>query len=252
MKTCSTLPILLIAYLPGVLSAAIVVNADFSRDTNVLAALNPSSNPAPVLYTSTGPAPDAGTTWNDLKIALAADGDSATDPSIDNPITFTNLNSSTGTATTIDIQLTSGFYRSFNGTATSSTAVTALQNDRVFGSGADALSTAVLTVQGLNNAYTYDLYIINSGGFTTQYTIGATSLNATGNIYDGVWTNGGEYRYFEGITPTSGEIAITLFELNANNAASIAGLQIVEVVPEPSTALLLLGSVLGLTVNRRR
>lgn len=235
--------------LPGGLSAAVVVNADFSRD--IVNGTNPTpANPAPVLYTGTGPAPDSGTVWNDVTIPLTPIGDFGAN-TIDNPFTASNLNSSTGAATTIDIQLTSGFFRSFNGTATSATAVTALQNDRVFGSGADGLSTAVLTIQGLNNASTYDLYLINSGGFTTRYTIGATSANATGNTFDGTWTDGGEYRLFSGIAPVSGSIAITLFELNANNAASIAGLQIVEVVPEPSAALLSSFALLAFTRRRR-
>ena len=235
--------------LSGSLSAAVVVNADFSRD--IVNGTNPApANPAPVLYVGTGPAPDSGTLWNNVTIPLAAAGDAGAN-TIDNPFTASNLNSSTGAATTIDIQLTSGFFRSFNGTVTTSTAVTALQNDRVFGSGVDALSTAILTIQGLNNAYTYDLYLINSGGFTTRYTIGATSANATGNAYDGTWTDGGEYRFFSGIAPTSGEIAITLFELNANNAASIAGLQIVEIVPEPSAALLSSFALLAFTRRRR-
>jgi hypothetical protein len=243
-------PIALLAglLLPGGLSAAVVVNADFSRD---ISANNIGTNPAPVLYTGTGPAPDSGTVWNNVTIPLATTGDAGAS-TIDNPLTFSNLNSSTGLSTTIDIQLTSGFFRSFNGTATADTAVTALQNDRVFGSGVDALSTAVLTIQGLNNASTYDLYLINSGGFTTRYTIGATSANATGNTYDGTWTDGGEYRSFAGIAPTGGEIVITLFELNANNAASIAGIQIVEAVPEPSVALLSPLALLALTRRRRR
>ena len=226
---------------------AVVVNADFSRD--IVNGTNPApANPAPVLYVGTGPAPDSGTLWNNVTIPLAATGDAGTN-TIDNPFTTSNLVSSTGAATTIDIQLTSGFFRSFNGTATSATAVTALQNDRVFGSGVDA--TAVLTVQGLNNASTYDLYLINSGGFTTRYTIGATSANATGNTFDGTWTDGGEYRLFSGIAPVSGSIAITLFELNATNAASIAGLQIVEIVPEPSVALLSSLALIAFTRRRR-
>lgn len=244
-------PIALLAglILPGGLSAAVVVNADFSRD--IVNGTNPApANPAPVLYTGTGPAPDSGTLWNNVTIPLAPIGDSGAN-TIDNPFTASNLNDSTGAATTIDVQLTSGFFRSFNGTATSATAVTALQNDRVFGSGADGLSTAVLTIQGLNNAYTYDLYLINSGGFTTRYTIGATSANATGNNYDGTWTDGGEYRLFSGIAPVGGSIAITLFELNTNNVSTIAGLQIVEIVPEPSVALLSSFALLAFTRRRR-
>jgi hypothetical protein len=238
--------ILLASVLTTSLPAAVVVNADFSRDISVN---NVGSNPASVLYVGTGPAPDAGTLWNDVLIPLAATGDAGAS-TIDNPLTFPNLNSSTGTATTIGIQLTSGFFRAFNGTATASNTVTALQNDRVFGTGADAASTAVLTLQGLNNASTYDLYLINSGGFTTRYTIGATSLNASGNAFDGTWTDGGEHRLFSGIAPTGGEIAITLFELNATNAASISGIQIVE-VPEPSVALLSPLALLAFTRRRR-
>jgi hypothetical protein len=242
-----TLAILLGSVSTALLPAAVVVNADFSRD--IANGGNPGANPASVLYSGTGPAPDPGTVWNDVTIPLAATGDAGAN-TIDNPLTFSNLTSSTGAATSIGIQLTSGFFRSFNGGITESTAVTALQNDRVFGSGVDAASTAVLTLQGLNNASSYDLYLINSGGFTTRYTIGATSLTASGNAFDGTWTDGGEYRSFPGISPVGGEIAITLFELNANNASAISGIQIVEVVPEPSVALL--STLALLTFARRR
>lgn len=247
MKPKPSLALLAGLILPGGLSAAVVVNADFSRD---ITANNIGANPAPVLYVGTGPAPDTGTVWNNVTIPLATTGDAGAS-TIDNPLTFSNLSSSTGTATTIDIQLTSGFFRSFNGGITAATAVTALQNDRVFGSGVDALSTAVLTIQGLNDTSTYDLYLINSGGFTTRYTIGATALTATGNAFDSTWTDGGEYRLFSGLAPTGGEIAITLFELNANNAASIAGIQIVEAVPEPSVALLSPLALIAFTRRRR-
>jgi hypothetical protein len=249
MKPKPSLALLAGLILPGGLSAATVVNADFSRD--IVNGTNPATaNPAPVLYSGVGPAPDAGTVWNDVTIPLSAIGDAGAN-TIDNPITFSNLSSSTGAATTIDIQLTSGFFRSFNGTVTASNTVTALQNDRVFGTGADALSTAVLTLQGLNDSRTYDIYLINSGGFTTRYTIGGTALTASGNAFDGTWTDGGEYRSFSGISPASGEIAITLFELNANNASSISGIQIVEVVPEPSVALLCPLALLAFTRRRR-
>ncbi len=238
---------LLSALLPASLSAAITVNADFSRD---ISANNVGSNPPPILYTSTGPAPDAGTIWNDLQIPLAADGDATTDPSVAHPVQFNNLTSSTGVGTTVNIQFTSGFFRSFNGAPPLPTDPGALQGDRVF---ARSGEVATLTIQGLNPLSFYDLYFINSA-FVTGYTINSVTKVASGTAYDGSWTEGAEFALQGSIAPdASGNIVVTIQDSEApiTGFGVISGLQIVE-VPEPSAACLLLSTVAGFAFRRSR
>ena len=196
---------------------ALTVNADFARD---ITGQNPGSNPAPSLYVGTGPAPDVGTVWNDLQVPLSATGDLTPAPSVDNPLTFSNLNSSTGTATAIDIQLTSNFYRAFNSTGGT---VNNLQRDWVF---ANNNLQATLTIQGLNPALQYDIYLIGST-YATTFTVNGVGKTASGNAFDGTWSPNGEYVSFAAVTPTAvGEVAVLIQGSGQVNGA-IAGLQIV-------------------------
>lgn len=207
-----------------------VVNVDFSRD---ISAQNPGGNPAPILFTGTGPSSDLGTTWNDLRVPLSISGDQGAD-TIANPFQFNNLDASDGTTTTIDLDLTSGFFRAFNGPpAASSATIAALQNERVF---SNSGNLATLTLKGLDPARQYDLYLINSGSFATAYTIGATSKTASGNSFDGDWTDGVEHAYFAAVNPdASGEIAIGIQDGSApiNSFGTISGIQIVPLNTQP-------------------
>jgi hypothetical protein len=238
----------ILPFLTTALSAAVVVNVDFSRD---ISGQNPGTNPADVVYSSTGPAPDTGTVWNDFSISLPATGDDGTQ-SIAHPVTFSNLSASDGSATAIDVTLTSGFYRSFNSTAAaSSNDQDALQNERVFSRNSN---TGIITISGLDSSLTYDLYFIASS-FNTTFNVGAATASALGtiNTVDGtlVWTAGGHYASLAGISPNiSGEIAIGVTGNGQANGA-IAGMQVVA-IPEPSSMLLVLGSALCLTTRRRR
>ena len=231
-----------IPLMTGALSAAVVVNADFSRDNT-----GPLGGNAAVLYTSTGPAPDTGTIWTDYEVALTGTGDT-----IPAGYTLSNLPASDGSATTIDIQLTSGFFRSFNGTvAASGNDQDALQNERIF---SNNNNTGIITISGLNPALTYDLYMIASG-FNTTYSVGGETTTALGtvNTVDGtkVWTDGTHYASFSGLSPSvTGTIALGVTG-NGQQFGAIGGLQIVA-VPEPSSAVLLLGSVIGIALGRRR
>jgi hypothetical protein len=241
--------IILGTLLPGALAAATVVNIDFGRDTTGTTTAagggNPGGNVDHILYTGTGPAPDSGTVWNDGQVRLTTASDT-----IPQPLLFQDLVSSIGGSTGVDIELTSGFYRSFNGTATpAANTVAALQNDRIF---ANLGNTATLTIKGLNPTYTYDVYLINSA-FSTRYTIGASSKVSVGTAYDGTWTDTEEYASFAGLNPSGiGEIAIQIRD-SANIAnGTLSGIQIVEVVPEPSSAMMLLLPLAGFAFQRRR
>jgi hypothetical protein len=243
MKTQIELALVL-ALIPVALSAQ-TVNVDFSRDiTSPIA-----GSLVPALFAATGPAGVAGGTfWNDYSVYLPAVGDQGAN-SITNPYSVNNLTASDGiTATTIDVTLTSGWYRSFNGTVT----INDLQQEWVF---AQLGQSATMTIGGLNSSLTYDLYLVAGATINTSFTIGATTLNATGATGDGVtWTPGLHYVLFSGIAPDlAGNIAVGIQDGIApiNGNGGIAGLQIVP-VPEPSTTLLLVGSLVGLTFRRRR
>jgi len=219
----------LLALASALPSRGLTVSADFSRD--IVNGTNPGTNPgtdpgtdpAPVLYAGTGPVLGSGTVWNDLQVPLSASGDLGTD-TITHPIQFNDLADSTGASTTIDIQLTSGFQRSFNSTATANTSVTSLQNDRVFSSGG---AIATMKVQGLDPAKRYDLFMIGSSTFSTTFSINSISKITLGTTYDGAWTEGGEYASFIDIAPTAGgEITITLQDSAGIGFGIISGLQI--------------------------
>lgn len=182
--------------------------------------------------------------WNDLRIALTGTGDT-----VPAGLQFNNLNASDGSATGIDIELTSGFFRAFNGPAASAATPGALQGDRLFANGGN---TATLT--GLNPLATYDLYLINSADFATTYSVGGSSASATGAAYDGAWTEGVEFASLTGLTPTAGSITLTFVDGLApvNSFAVISGIQIVETIPEPSAALLCATGLIAYGLRRRR
>ena len=206
---------------------AVVVNVDFSRD---ITGANPGGNPAPVLYAGTGPAADAGTIWNDLRVPLAASGDSGANTII-HPVQFTNLSASDGSPTSIGVRLTSGFNAAVNGAAAASSSVVSLQNDRVYSSTGNA---ANLTIRGLNPARQYRLIFIGAAAFSTAFTVNSVSKVASGNTYDGTWTEGGEYVSFGAVTPTAaGEILVGIQDGTApiDSFGVIAGLQIIEGLP---------------------
>jgi hypothetical protein len=220
MKNPSILTILLLAH--GIaLAAPVSINLDFSRDET-----GPLGGNAGVLYHSTGPAPDTGTVWNDYKIALTGTGDT-----IPAGYKVSNLAASNGSSTPVGVELTSGFFRSFNGTvAADGSHQDALQNERIF---ANNNNTGTITISGLDQGSTYDLYFIGSG-FNTTYSIGAQAVSASGtvNTVDGtlVWTAGTHYAALTGISPVAGAIVVGVTG-NGQQFGALGGLQIVGEVP---------------------
>ncbi|MDB4537920.1 sialate O-acetylesterase, partial [Akkermansiaceae bacterium] len=195
------------------------INVDFSRDVS---GPNPGTNQTDVLATSPGIAPDTGTVWNDFSINLSGAG--STVPSGD---TRSNLVDSTGTATTVDISLTGGFYRAFNPANT--TNYNGITREWVF---AQNGVTATIAVDGLAANASYDFYLIVGGTFGTTFTINGSTGNTTGNPDPNIgnWVEGIQYVKITGTADGSGSLDIVLTDNNTatNAAGAISGMQIVE------------------------
>jgi hypothetical protein len=236
--------------LAGTLSAATVVNVDFSRD---ISGLNPGTNQADILASIVGIAPDTGTVWNDYSVVMTNNVISATG-AVPPGDSRSNLLDSTGAATTIDITLTSGFFRAFNPAAT--TSYNNVSREWIFGSEG---ATGVITVTGLELNATYDFYLLVGNTFGSTFSIGANSESVSGiatptaNPAFADWTEGVEYAKITGTADGLGNLVISVGDNSAatNGGGSISGMQIVA-IPEASSSLLLLGSLLGLGLRRRR
>lgn len=236
MKNHTKLALFLLPLLPVALSAATVVNVDFSRDET-----GPLGGNADVLFNATAAAPDSGTIWNEYDISLTGAGSTI-------PVGYQvdDLVDSLGVATTVDLELTSGWYRAFNSALTGNN----LQREWIF---ANNPSVGVATLKGLNPATTYDLYLI-AATRDTLFTIGNTTKLATAGVNANIagWADGVEYVVFQSLTPDSnGQLVFNLAGNTGETAGELAGLQLVA-VPEPSTALLVLGALAGFVLRRRR
>ncbi|MEM1058688.1 MAG: hypothetical protein AAGK14_05525 [Verrucomicrobiota bacterium] len=176
--------------------------------------------------------------------------------------TLTNLLDSTGIATTIDLDYTSGqsvIVRSGSGTATPNQTLYA--GTLRSGQGPAPVIPVTFSFSEINIAPAYDLILyLSSPGASgtislngeTPIPISPTAPNSDDPYVFTEITSGnpvGNYIVFRNLTDPSPEI-----ELFANGPFSnigVAGLQIV-VVPEPQTAtLMLIGSLFGLPLYRR-
>lgn len=110
---------------------------------------------------------------------------------------------------------------------------------------------------------TYDLYLYGvNGAFSsdntrgTTYTIGSTSLTVTGSTNDS-FVNGGNYVVFAGLAVTGGTITGTYIANGlgthpSNSEGQLNAVQLLTVVPEPASWMLLLIGSLVTVFNRRR
>ena len=117
-------------------------------------------------------------------------------------------------------------------------------------SGSKAFSVRHLTPGG-----TYDLYLYGvpggAGPRTTSFTVGATTLSTTGADQSSFVEGANYVRFVNLVADGSGTIAGTFAPGPGSGEADFNGLQIVEVVPEPTAgwAVFLAGGLLG--VRRR-
>lgn len=195
------------------------INIDFSRDET-----GPLGGPADALHTGTGPAPDTGTIWNDYSIPMTGVGNT-----IPAGYVRSDLTDSAGATTTVDVAMTSGWYRAFN---TNTPAWNDLQQEWVF---VDGGNMATLTVSGLDTAHVYDFYFIGSGNSSTsvtRFTIGATSKVANGTLGDGTtWTEGTHHTVIKNVTPdASGNVTVNVQSTGTANGI-LGAMQIVSSEP---------------------
>jgi hypothetical protein len=205
-------------------------------------------------YTGVGAAPDAGTVWN----GFAATG---------GPLTSGPLLDSAGNATGVTASINT--YATYDADERAAAFAPALLNDFVFQTvNVDPNSPpGNFSINGLNPALTYDLYLYGqNGGYantTNVFTVqGGAPQMTTNNDATGIggggfgpsaFVAGENYVVFAGVAPTAGGVISGTFNVaEAANNAAFNGFQIVA-VPEPASAagLLALGGVL-VGIRRRR
>lgn len=260
---------LLGAALAGIAVAQVVradsINIDFGQE---------GSHPQGVvsaLYSGTAAAPDAGTTWNELKVVdnNAFQGPPGEFGFWTSDVTVSNLVNSQGVATSISV---TAFAAPPEGTGAFAILQTApnlgavatdavdLMRDYLIGFG----DARIVELSGFAPGAAVDLYLYGAGdtdnrdtAFSVTDSAGTHSATTTGTITgDGnnpqahTLTLGGDYVVLAGVlADASGKITISYDNGAGSGEAPFNGLQAVYVVPEPST---LLASALGLGAFARR
>ncbi|WPJ95477.1 sulfatase-like hydrolase/transferase [Coraliomargarita algicola] len=140
--------------------------------------------------------------------------------------TVSNLvRSSDGAETTVGITVSGISGNGSNHLAGSGSADASIYVDHIFAQNESPDDTLTITIFGLDDAQTYDLFggfLRDSASFEHVWTVGAEvrTNSASGGVVDG-------YETFTGLSPLGGEISFTISDLNiSDNWASIAELTI--------------------------
>ncbi|MFC5050454.1 sulfatase-like hydrolase/transferase [Rubritalea spongiae] len=196
-----------------------ITSADNDGNTvgAVSALLLTAIDPAPVSQESIkidfGTTPPASTHWNQFAMESAT-------TSLPNLV-----RSSDGSATSVGISISGISGNGANHLAGSGSDDATIYADHIFAQNESPDDTLTVTISGLDDSKTYDLsggFLRNSASFEHQWTVGS---DIRSNSYDG--TNVDGYEDFTGITPTAGEIVLTISDIStSDNWASIAELTI--------------------------
>ena len=187
-----------------------------------------------------------GSIWNSF--AIPTDGGA----NLPNSQTMSSLVDAAGIATTVDVAFGLGWVGTFEDTGPNN-----LQRDRAY---TQFQSFGHFTISGHADGGLYDIALINSDVTNpTEYTIGGTTLTATGssagaNVNGPLTFSAGQtHVLFSGIEATGGSIAFSAKQASGSSFAVLSGLQIQSVaVPEPSIlALLGIGATMLLAARRR-
>jgi hypothetical protein len=152
-----------------------------------------------------------------------------------------NLNDDSGAATTVDVTFGTGWLGSYADGAPNN-----LQGDRVFTSGG---VTGDITISGLTPGGTYNIALIagfnGAGSFSSDFTIGGTTLTAADTVGAGANANG-PLTFTAGVTHVlfsnivadgSGNITFTMINTPGASNGVLAGLQVETVPPTPAVTL---------------
>lgn len=213
-------------------AAAIIINVDFQVTGGTTFVGEGAIRPA-----------GSGTTWNAFDISTGG-----LNPP--NGESMLNLLDEYGAATTVAVEFGTGWTGTFNATGTTNP----LQWDRAYTAGAD-LGTFTISGLAAGGGTTYNVALIASGDIETEFTLGGTTLTATGGSANSGFVDGVSHVYFSDLTATGGEITFTTRASGGTGNGALAGIQIqaiTQAIPEPSsTALLGLGG-LALVLRRKR
>lgn len=180
--------------------------------------------------------------------------------------TINNLNDDSGTATDVRVTWSSDESWSYTGSGTHGTTDAGLFAGWISENGGVG-SSSTIDISGVSYGQ-YDIYVyvshdrINNGA---RITIGSTTYDISEHVdvskiqaSPWVYTNGaggsGSYVKFSGLTGRDQTISFTTPAASGDEAfrVGIAGFQIVEVVPEPSSTTLLGLGGLALILRRRK
>ena len=228
--------ILAIAVFVAVLSvaspaSATVLNIDWIGNTG-------AGSPA---YVGLGPAPDGSgnTTWNGLETYGSPSTQLHTD------LVYSDGSAATGITILEDPRIGAGYRYGAGGLSLFDGFV-----DQSWDAAEENRLPSSITVGGLNDSLTYDVYVIQAHTWTSGYTgtwdvtVGGASQSFPGSGTVDSFVLDDNYKKFTGASSTGGELVIGWFGSSVDNSW-VSGMQLVE-IPEPSALCLLTGGLLGL------
>jgi autotransporter-associated beta strand protein len=180
-------------------AAAASINVDFGPNDVISSGV----------YAGTAAAADTGTVWNAFQPG-------ASYPSlIETSYASDFLLDSLGNATGITLTAMPSFYIYDEGLAqsgTNSTIAPELMHDYMFTPTAGGTSSYWFSIDGLDDAKTYDLYLYSDTGVQrTDFNIGGIVKNVTNPGHSqSTWELGSNYQLFNDVAPMGGSIAVTV------------------------------------------